>query len=304
MGMAEMREGWHARIARLDGGRERRIVGFGAMVLLIVLSVGPTVVNALAETITAHTPPPEVHMPPQTIVTIMTAPTQDATSVTEQTVASPVETTAVTPTNSAIPPLAFLFPQNGAALGGPITIAVRLESATAVAMIFEITSLSGETLQMLPATPGTTGEWSALLSAEPGEYVVKPRASLDDGRVVTFKEQRTFTLTETVHAAAPADPSEPLVELSSPDSSTASWDEVVPLAARVKHAEPNALVFIVTAPDESETLVLGAEAASHGYWTGMFQGAAGTYHVRARATVGTEEYFSNENIFTLQTPAG
>lgn len=298
--MAELRDWWHAQMARLDGGRERKIVGFGAMFLLIALSVGPTVVNALAETVAAHTPPPSAQTSTPTVVTIMTAPAQDATNVAEQTVVSPVEAPVSTPTEPATPPLAFLFPQNGATASGSLTIAVRLESATAVAMIFEITSLSGETLQMLSAAPGTTGEWSALVSAEPGEYVAKVRASLNDGRVVAFKEERTFTLTETAHAAAPADPSEPLVELSSPDPTTASWNEVVPLAARVKNAEPNALVFIVTAPDESETLVLGAEAASGGYWTGMFQGAAGAYRVRARASVGTEEFFSNENVFTLK----
>ncbi len=298
--MAELRDWWHAQMTRLDGGRERKIVGFGAMFLLIALSIGPTVMSALAKTVAAYAPSPAAQIPASTVVSIMTAPAQDATIVTEQHNASPAEAPASAPTEPAIPPLAFLFPQNGATASGSITIAVRLESATAVAMIFEITSLSGETLQMLPVTPGAAGEWSALMSSEPGEYVVKVRASLNDGRVVAFKEQRTFTLTEIVHVPVPADPSAPVVELSSPDTATASWDKVVPLAARVKNAEPNTLVFIVTAPDESETLVLGTEAASDGYWTGMFQGATGAYRVRARATIGTEEYFSNENLFTLK----
>ena len=142
------------------------------------------------------------------------------------------------------------------------------------------------------------------MSAEPGEYVVKARASLSDGRVVAFNATRTFTLTETIHAPTPADPSEPVVELNASDADSAAWNEAVPLTARVKNMEPNTLVFIVTAPDDSETLVLGVEAASGGYWTGMFQGADGVYRVRARATVGGEEYFSNENIFTLKQSEG
>ncbi len=294
--MAEFRQWWQEQMARLDDGRERKIVAFGAMGLLIILAVGPTVTHALGQVVAAHAPQ-EVPAP-KTVVTIISAP-QEETSSSQENAPEDDSISPVAPPLPTIPPLAFLFPLSGAASGGPVNIAVRLESATAVAMLFEVTNPAGETVRTLIASLAHTGEWSALLAAAPGEYIVSVRASLSDGRVVAFKEQRAFQLLETASSPAPADPSEPLVELTAPDPKNGAYAEVAPLGARVKNAEPNTLVFIVTAPDDSETLVLGSEASAHGYWTAMFQGPDGAYRVRARATIGDRDVFSKENMFTL-----
>ncbi len=298
--MAEFRQWLQEKMARLDGAHARKIVGFGAMAFLIFLSVGPTALQAMADTLASRPPRIEV-LPPQTIVTIMPPPTPDATTEAVGTNEEAPAVVEATPT--AVPPLAFLFPQAGAALAGPITIAVRVENAKPVGLLFEISDPSGQAVATLSAAPSATGEWSTLFSAAPGTYVANVRASLDDGRVVAFKEGRAFQLLASETAPTPADPSEPLVELIAPDIKNGAYDAIAPLAARVKNAQPNVLVFLVTAPDKSETLVLGSEVSDTGYWTAMFEGGSGDYRVRARATIGEREVFSPENPFTLKTAA-
>lgn len=300
--MAVFRQWVHAQLSRLDGGRERKIVAFGAMGLLIFLSVGPTVLQAVAHAAASRAVTEEAPQP-RTVVTVIQAPAQDPPSEDASGEAeTPVPEPPAAPALS-VPPLAFLFPHAGASLAGPTALAVRLESATAVAVLFEVTDPAGQRVATLPASPSPSGEWSALFAAAPGHYVVAVRASLDDGRVVSFKERRAFLLVVTETSPVPADPSEPVIELLAPDSKNGAYDAIAPLAARVKNTQPNALVFIVTSASGDETLVLGSETTSSGYWTAMFEGADGGYRVRARATIGERDVFSPESAFTIKTAA-
>lgn len=298
--MAEFPQRWHEFVARLDGARERKIVAFGAMGLLLFLSVGPTVLNAVAQTIATLPEKRVVPTPAAPTIFIATQPeteNEPREANPEAFVAS--ETTTV-PSAPAVPPLAFLFPIAGSEVSSPATIAVRAESATAVAMLIEVTNANGERIGTYPASPSASGEWSALFSAEPGEYVASVRASLEDGRVVAFKEQRAFRVLANTPSSSPADPSEPAVELLAPDAKNGAYEGIAPLAARVKNAQPNSLVFIITNANGDETIVLGSESGSSGYWTAMFEGPDGAYRARTRATVGDREIFSLESEFSLR----
>ena len=293
--MAEFRQWLHAQLSKLDGARERKIVGIGALALLVFLNVGPSVLRAAASAITSYKP--AERPAPRTTVLVMPSREngpEDSATHTEQ----EKEDVPPLPELPSAPPLAFLFPLSGAEVSGPVTIGVRIENATAVAILFEMTNPAGERVATLPAVPTASGEWNALWNAAPGTYVAGARASLEDGRVVVFAEQRAFHVAAGAPQAPPADPSEPLVELTSPDGQSA-FDALVPLSARVKNAEPTNLVFIVTAPDGYETLVLGMPFSNTGYWTAMFEGARGTYRVRARAAFGERHVFSTEAAMVL-----
>jgi hypothetical protein len=297
--MAEFLQWWHDIVARLDGERERKVVAFGAMALLLFLSVGPTVLSAVAETIAAL---PEKRMepvPPAPKIFLASSPEIARGASEPKTGAAAALADVVPAPKPAIPPLTFLFPNAGAEVLSPATIAMRAESATTVAMLIEVTNAAGERVGTYSASPGATGEWSALFPAEPGEYVASVRASLEDGSVVAFKEQRAFRVLVPEPSIAPADPSEPSAELLAPDAKSGAYEGIAPLAARVKNAQPNSLVFIVTASNGDETLVLGSEVGVSGYWTAMFEGLDGTYHARVRATIGEREFFSAENEFSL-----
>ena len=298
--MAEFLQWWHELVSRLDGARERKIIAFGAMVLLLFLSVGPTVLSALAETIASLPEKRETPAPPAPEFFFATLPeTEPVVAETQAEAPAVAETDAVAP-RPATPSLAFLFPNAGSEVFSPTTIAVRTEAATIVALLIEVTNAAGERIGTLPASPSATGEWSALFSTEPGEYVASARASLEDGTVVAFQEQRAFRILVPAPSVAPADPSEPSVELLAPNSGNGAYDGIAPLAARVKNAQPNSLVFIITNANGDETIVLGSESGSSGYWTAMFEGPDGDYQSRARATVGERDVFSLESEFSLR----
>ncbi|MFA5854069.1 MAG: hypothetical protein WC866_03200 [Patescibacteria group bacterium] len=299
--MAEFLQWWHDLVARLDGERERKVVAFGAMALLLFLSVGPTVLNAVAETIAALPEKQAEPVPPAPKMYFASSP-ETPQPVAEPETEKVVVVADIPPVPQlTLPPLTFLFPNAGAEVFSPATIAMRAESATTVAMLIEVTNAAGERVGTYSASPSTTGEWSALFSAEPGEYVASVRASLEDGRVVSFKEQRAFRVLTPEPTITPADPSEPSVDLLAPDMMSGAYEGIAPLAARVKNAQPNSLIFIVTSSAGDETLVLGSEVGASGYWTAMFEGLDGTYHARVRATIGEREVFSAENEFSLLT---
>ncbi len=297
--MADFLQWWHELVSRLDGERERKIVALGAMGLLLFLSVGPTVFDAAAHTVAMLPKKQETHLPIPTppIVTSL-ARTESPEPESAEAATAPIDTPVIAP-QPIIPPLAFLFPNAGAEVRSPVTFAMRIENATAVAMLVEINDAAGLRIGTYSAAPTPTGEWSALLPAEPGEYVASVRASLYDGSVVSFKEQRAFRVLAPEPSAAPADPFEPSIEILSPDDTGGSYDGIAPLAARLKNAQPNSVVFVVIAPDESETLVLGTEVGTSGYWTAMFEGPDGDYRTHARATIGERSIFSNDRAFKL-----
>ncbi len=298
--MAEFRQWLQRQMTRLDGARERRVVALGAMALLIALSVGPNVLHALAQTVVSYAdaPAPEA---PRTVVTIVA--TNDAT--TTETAASPdmpAIASAAAPSAPAVEPstLTFLFPQAGAETASPVSIAARLADATAIGMIFDVRGAGGEEIETLPATAGTNGLWTVLFDAAPGAYVLNARASLEDGRVVAYQERRAFQIGADAPSAAPADPSDPSAELTAPDPKNSPYANAAPLSVRVKNAEPDSVVFLVTDESGNETVVLATEAAGGGYWTAAFEGAAGAYQVRARVTIGDNDLFSNDASFVLK----
>ncbi|WKZ29549.1 MAG: hypothetical protein QY323_02360 [Patescibacteria group bacterium] len=298
--MAEFSQWWRAFAQRLDGERERRIIGFGAMGLLLFLSVGPTVLDAAAST-AALFPKKRPEPLPAAAQQIIMPPSRDEAPAVV--VAEPTETPSVTPENVApavAPPLTILFPNAGAEVQSPVAFALRLENASAVAMLVEINDASGLRVGTSLAAPTPTGDWSALFTAEPGTYVASVRASLIDGSVVSFKEQRAFRVLAPEPSIAPADPSDPSAEILAPDNANGAYDGIAPLAARVKNAQPNTVVFVVTASDGSETLVLGTEVGTSGYWTAIFEGPDDDYRAHARATIGERSIFSAENTFTLR----
>lgn len=298
--MAEFPERWHEIVARLDGARERKIVAFGAMTLLLFLSVGPTVLSALAETMAALPEKRVASAPAPQNVFIAAQPKMEIEAAEHSSEAAAPAETSIVPPAAPIPPLAFLFPNAGSEVFSPATIAVRAESATTVAMLIEIANAAGERVGTYPASPSSSGDWSALFPAEPGEYVASARASLEDGRVVAFEERRAFRVLAATAVNAPADPSEPAVELIAPDAKSGAYGGIAPLAARVKNGQPSSLVFIVTDADGGETIVLGSESRSSGYWTAMFEGADGGYRSRARATIGERDIFSTDSDFSLR----
>ena len=297
--MADFLQWWHELVSRLDGERERKIVAFGAMGLLLFLSVGPTVLDAAASTIAMLPKKQEAARPAVTTMIITPSARVDSPVVeVSETPAAPVELPTVV--QPAAPPLTILFPNAGAEVQSPVAFALRIENASAVAMLIEISDAAGLRVGTYSAAPTPTGDWSALFAAEAGTYVASVRASLNDGSVVAFKEQRAFRVLAPEPTVAPADPSEPTAEVLAPDAANGAYDGIAPLAARVKNAQPNTVVFVVTDSDGQETLVLGTEVGASGYWTAMFEGPDGDYRTHARATIGDRSIFSAENAFTLR----
>jgi len=230
----------------------------------------------------------------------------------------PAAASPMTPAAPAVmPSLSILLPLPDASQSGPVSLSARISDATAVGVIFEVSDGEG-VVSSLPASPaGDTGVWNALFSGGPGTYTFSVRASLDNGFVQTFTEQRTFGIlsagspssgeTSPVPGpdAAPAAPTsssplpEPTVELLSPPDQAPPFDGSVPLYARVKDGAPDGLVFVVSAADGAETVVLG-KVTSDDVWSGSFEGADGGYAVRARADFAGVETFSAQKAFTLK----
>lgn len=203
------------------------------------------------------------------------------------------------------PSMTILFPQAGASIVGSVNIAVRIENATAIAVIFEIKRADGS-VKSLTADPPPTGsrDWKAVFESASGTYTFSTSASFS-GFVKTFDEQRTFTLLapETSTSAPAAPVATPVVELLAPLPGAAPFDGTAPLNVRVKNGLPDPVVFLVKDVSGAETLVLGKRSASGDFWTGAFDGPDGIYHVRARATVDGSEYFSSDVGFALKRTA-
>ncbi len=299
--MVELRQRWHELVAKLDGERERKVIAFSAAILLLLLGAGPAAFGAVSKTISALPKKYATPVPAAPSIFFATPP-EEGTSSPKPTMraSAPADDRTATLDPVVLPALQFLFPNAGDEVASPTTFAMRMESATAVAMLLEIANAAGERIDARPASPSSSGEWSVLLSLEPGEYVASARASLDDGSVVAFKERRAFRVLAAEMPRVPANPFEPSVELLAPDAKNGTYERIAPLAARVKNAEPSSLVFIVTDLGGNETIVLGSEAGVSGYWIALFEGAGGAYRARARAVIGDHESFSEESEFSLQ----
>ena len=214
------------------------------------------------------------------------------------------------------PVLEYLFPASGAAQSSPIGLAADVRDATAVGVMFEIRDDSGA-VQNIPASQSSDGApWTALFSGSPGRYDVSVRASLDSGFVQEFPEHRMFTLvdasgsgTASPNAAPPtqggtsASSPAPTVDLIAPIDQAAAFNGAVPLNASVKDGLPDRVAFVIDAQDGAETLVIATASSAGDFWTGLFDGADGAYRIRARASFGATDVFSEERTFMVERPA-
>jgi hypothetical protein len=317
--MSDFRRWLQERIARLDGTRERRAIAFGSMGLLAVLIAGPWMLRGAhlvsSATASAFTRKPRiarrVEVPPRLYAAFATASAEPpaAAPPPAKSVAAADPSPPSPPPPKDMPSLALALPIEGAASARPVELAAHLQGAAVVDVIFELRDASGSARGIEAAPAGADGIWDALFDGDPGGYELSVRASLANGYVQEFPERRHFTIVDDVasHSAgespAPdvAKPS-PQVVLLAPTEGSATFQDSAPLTATVKAGLAERVSFVVTAADAGQVIVLGKKWPGGDYWSGLFEGADGTYTIQARADIEGDEILSDPRSFSLKHP--
>lgn len=202
--------------------------------------------------------------------------------------------------------LLILLPNSESETTGPVSFAARVRNATATSIVFEVVDPAG-VKRVLPASAGPDGQWTSVFIGEAGRYELEARAIFEGGAIARLSDSRSFKIiaaaTSTKTNSVDVLTTGPSVELFSPSETSGPLNGAVSIVGRLRNGLPEKVVAVVSGPKNSETFVLATKAPTGDYWTAIFEGVDGEYSFKMRATVGEDEYYSEERRFTIQKPA-